>query len=1277
MKLKIFFSWQMTTDTKYNKNFILNCIEKAVKKLKNKPELKNVDFEIQEGVNRESGSVQVASTIADERIPNCDIFIADLSVVNYMHPIIKCMQKLFRTPYKPFQNNNVMYEYGVAYSSIKERKIIGVLNNAFGSPNENPSNIPFDLAHIRFPIEYNYSKEKNNKENAENQLVNGLISAIKETAKYALQNQKDKYNPLMVWADWEKYTKSSSQKYFTNEKIDRITNLIKNGIQNPKKSIRLLGLSGLGKTRVLLEAFRSGSDEASIILTSRILYINYSHFENVDYQNLFLKLTVEKENRIVILDNCPQLLHRQLLHFITHQDNRISLVTIDSNPEEFDQNQISGVDYLIIKKEDLSSIVENIVAEDFSLLHKDQQEKIREFSQGIPLMAVLIGESIKNGEQFIGKLDDKELLDKLLGEKGKNVKYRTILKSCSIFNYFGIDDDLKSQIEFIAKNKFITSIDGDAQVIIHDFHETCNYYLKREIFEKKGRFIGMRPFPLAIYLAQEWLESCTPDRLIKIIEDITNLEYPDNQNLSTAFAEQMKHLGYSDKAVSIVEKIIGKDSPFDSAEVLNTQLGSRLFRSFVEVNPVAVSQNFVRLFSFMSKEDLLKIEEGRRNIIWVLEKLCFDKRTFADSAKIMYVFAVAENESIANNATGQLLHLFNILLPGTEADLKERWNIIEWGLNHSEKEYQNLAIYAMKRGLNYGHFSRMGGAETQGVKSLSDYNPSRDDVSEYWINILSKFLEIIKSGNEYSVMASEAIANSIRSICNAGLVNIIIPVVKEIVALKNNDWDDGLKGLKFARKYEKRILLATQQAQINELIETLTKKDFGTRYLTVDSSYLLDKDEPYSSDKVTSIMISLADEFIKTNLSWEEYFPLFYKNYQYYAFDFGKQLYKLIEKKQESVEDFIQVSIDTILEIKREERNWGVLVGFIIDSNNKVKQQFYSALYRIDELDYLLFDFISRDSEGKIYFDLLFDLINKGKCELRFFNVFVYRNALKNLSIDELNEFSEKMFSYGDEGYEIIFDLYFGIVFNNDGLKKAIQPIFRKCILRLGINKKENAQMSEHNWMHTIESILENEDEKDFAIFINNSIIESITFNNPYFLNNNVKRIYEVLMKYHFNTIWAELSKALISNDEEYMKFYGLKDILGSKIGGMGRQVGVLFDGDIDAIFEWCENNKPLAPTRLAELAPIFGENSTWHPVSMRLINEFGDIEDVLSNIGANMGTFSWTGSLVPLLEDKQKLFNLIVNHKIKAVSDWAKKYLIYLEQDIKREKNRDEEIYL
>lgn len=118
------------------------------------------------------------------------------------------------------------------------------------------------------------------------------------------------------------------------------------------------------------------------------------------------------------------------------------------------------------------------------------------------------------------------------------------------------------------------------------------------------------------------------------------------------------------------------------------------------------------------------------------------------------------------------------------------------------------------------------------------------------------------------------------------------------------------------------------------------------------------------------------------------------------------------------------------------------------------------------------------------------------------------------------------------------------------------------------------------------------------------------------------------------------------------------------------------YDEDMK-IFNRCKNNKSLTPARLAELVPIFEENGTWHPIAFRLINEFGDIQDVLNNLDAKMGTFSWVGSIVPLLKSQKEIFVQIQNHPIGNVSQWANLHLEYINKHIKDEKNRDEEMLL
>jgi hypothetical protein len=1281
MELTIFYSWQTSTDTKYNKTFINKCIEKAIKKIKVKPEFQNVKFTLIEAIRGEPGSPPLASKIIDERIPNCDIFIADLSVINRLPWILRKVVELFKVKFEPTQNNNVINEHGVAANAIGYGKIIGILNKAYGSPHDNPENIPFDLRHLRFPIEYNYTKKSKDKEYIQNQLINDLSGALSDTAKFALQHQRDKYLPLQVWATWAKNI-PTSHSFIQNDKILEIKKVILEGLKKPNESIRLLGLSGLGKTRILFEIFRPliGNAESEE-LSNRVLYINCNLPPNPDFQTIFSNLDKNQENRIVILDNCQKTLLRQVMQAIQKESNKTSVISIDNNPEEIEHDKIIAVNYIIIKKEDLSSVVNDILIQDFSVLPEENREKIKEFSQGIPFMAVLIGESLKGGEKFIGKLDDKELLDKLLGLRGLDERSRTIVKSCSLFNYFGVEEELRSQVEFIATEKNITSLSGDNQVIINEFDEVINHFLRREIFERKGRLIGMRPRPLAMSLAQEWLSPCTQGRLINVITSIAKLPDPDRKLLTEAFSEQMKYLGYDDKAVFIIERIVGPGSPFDNAEVLNTELGSRLFRSFVEVNPVAISKNLSRVFLGKTKEELLEIKEGRRNLVWVLEKLCFDKRTFTDGAKIMYSFAVAENETWANNATGQFIHLFNIMLPGTEADLTERWNIIQWGLNQSQKEYHDIAVKAMSVGLNYGHFYRDGGSEKQGGKTLFDYQPSWKEVAEYWSKILITLTDYIKSGSEYAKVAEDIIAKDIRSICNARMAHVILPVIEDVAKFKNGNWDEALKGLKYAKKYEKNSLNQQQLEKINELIESLVKTDFGTKYRNISSSFHLEDEENFSTERLKEAIISLADEFINNDLPWDIYFPLFYTHQQFYSYYFGKRVYELLKNNSFKTNEFINLSIKTILQIPKNEREISVFAGFIAEIDESVRNRVYTILSQEDELNYLLFSLISQDPNGKKDFDILFKLVDDQKSDLNNFKIFIHGASITTLNNEELNEFCNRLFKHGELGYIIVFEILFGITYRDKDKFIAIKPLFRACIYKLGFNIEWVNQIDEFKWVNVICEILENHEETEFANFINKSLIDSITLNNNYHLDHEVQRLYGVLLKDYFSTIWPYLSHKLISEGEDYIKFYGLKHILGSHIGGFGLNEGLITYANHDKIFQWCGENKPLAPTRLAELVPIFaGKNddfSGWHPLTLRLIDEFGDLDGVLSSLGANMGSFSWTGSIVPLLEGRLHILNLVSNHRIKTVADWAKREITYLEKAIKSERNRDEEMYL
>jgi hypothetical protein len=583
----------------------------------------------------------------------------------------------------------------------------------------------------------------------------------------------------------------------------------------------------------------------------------------------------------------------------------------------------------------------------------------------------------------------------------------------------------------------------------------------------------------------------------------------------------------------------------------------------------------------------------------------------------------------------------------------------------------------------------MGGADKQGTKQLQDNNPTFNEISEYWNNILSKLVKIIELNNQFSDLASEIVANSIRQIFHFGFAVTIIPYLEKIIAIKHNDWDKGLENLKMTLHYDKKTMSDENIKTTQKLINLLTKTDFVSRFFA--STHYEDDDVKWSSEKFMlrerSRMEDLAKEFIETNVSWDNTLPILYKRaddkHLMYKSNFGVKLYELIKDNVDDVNLFIDKSLEIFNRTDKKEIDFSILAGFIEKAEPHTKERLYSLLYQSEQLNYLLFSFVSFDENGLNQFDRLYKLVDCQKSEVSNFSLFRYRIVLQKLNKEGIKSLKERLFLYGDEGYALVFELLSSIRSEKeeDKIQLFIKSSLKECVLKLGLNYRKIKHVHDYEYAKFIADILNNEEESEFAKFIINSIINSISWKNTYHLDHYIQQVCEVLVKKHFKPVWADISQALIAENEEFVKYWGIKHIFGSHIGGVGRSASMLFDGDIEEIFKWCNNNKPLAPIRIAGLVPIYNNNNQdltqWNPIAKRLLDEFGDNQKMLDELSCNMGSFSWTGSTVPLYKAQKNLFESISNHSKAQVSEWASRNLQYLEKTIENEINRDAEDFL
>ena len=189
--MKIFYSWQSDLPNKDNRSFIQGCIDKVKKKYKN-----TFEIEADRDTKNRTGSPDITATIF-EKIDDCDVFIADISIVN------KSKRRLFRRKTRPTPNPNVLLELGYAASSLGWDRIICVYNTDYSEMDA----LPFDLRQHRIT---SYSLEGKNRKEVQNNLVdafsatiNGLIdsgSAIRPKGTHSLHRLMgyDSLNGKMV-----------------------------------------------------------------------------------------------------------------------------------------------------------------------------------------------------------------------------------------------------------------------------------------------------------------------------------------------------------------------------------------------------------------------------------------------------------------------------------------------------------------------------------------------------------------------------------------------------------------------------------------------------------------------------------------------------------------------------------------------------------------------------------------------------------------------------------------------------------------------------------------------------------------------------------------------------------------------------------------------------------------------------------------------------------------------------------------------------------------------
>jgi hypothetical protein len=211
--------------------------------------------------------------------------------------------------------------------------------------------------------------------------------------------------------------------------------ILRSAISAPGTSVRLAGLSGVGKTRLVQAMFDERIGEQALN-RSQAFYTDMSNSPDPDPMAFAAQLIACKTRAILIIDNCPPDLHRRLTQICSGLHSTVSLLTV-----EYDVRDDLPEETSVFRLEPASEeIIERLIRKRFSHISQVDARTIANFSGGNARVAIALANTVQQGETLSG-FHDEELFERLFRQRyDSNENLLISAEVCSlVYSFEGTD----------------------------------------------------------------------------------------------------------------------------------------------------------------------------------------------------------------------------------------------------------------------------------------------------------------------------------------------------------------------------------------------------------------------------------------------------------------------------------------------------------------------------------------------------------------------------------------------------------------------------------------------------------------------------------------------------------------------------------------------------------------------------------------------------------------------------------------------------------------------
>ena len=702
-------------------------------------------------------------------------------------------------------------------------------------------------------------------------------------------------------------------------------------VGSTNKTIRVIGLSGVGKTRIVQSLFDENIGDNALDRTVAI-YADSGAGHDPSAVEMLERLIGEKRRAIMVLDNCSSSLHADLASKVTSANSQITLVTVEYDIRE-DNPQFTDV---IRIDADGPALAEKLLRRRFPSIHQGNARRIAEFASGNARVALAVAERVEKGES-LARLSDAQLLERLFEQKNQpNDNLRAHAEVLSLVYSFSVSSPNGDDTDELAVLGSLCNVQRD------QLFGSVAELKKRQIVQKRSDWRAILPHAIANRLADDALNKVPKETLRG------TFEATGHERLLMSFAHRLGLMHDHPIAREIVEEWLENDGPgglwiglshHTQQEIENEfldvggklltphALGALTLEYVTPIVPCAILDRLETKIKAPGFEGFGFDQKLQRTILDLLRSLAYDADKF-DRCVELLLQLVEATDDISNDkfARTKIFSLFQAYLSGTHASLNQRLAAVREAIRSTSEKRREIGFLMLSAALagppwSSSHMNDFGTRPRD-----SGFQPNHDELVDWRNKFMDLAVELDRSGKQ-------DIASSVRAVL-AQMFRCLWdhpPVRKKLfeVARSFNDRQQWIEGWKVVRDTicfdvheeidSKESMLHLESLEVELAPKCLLDK-IKTYVLRGYDSWSLDdefnEDEPHSEDKANLRLAEksekLGEEFARSGqpiaLLGRD---LLTNNGESFLYDFGKGLAKgamNVEGIWEELRDFLHQS---------------------------------------------------------------------------------------------------------------------------------------------------------------------------------------------------------------------------------------------------------------------------------------------------------------------------------------------------------------------------------